>query len=209
MDQARNSQKFDKEKFKKSAKKINAKMRYVAKKRRIISEQVEDILYYPGFAEAIKDARAKIADDSNDFDLESEAKKLMVEFNIETKWLSGLKLYLNSGNPTDLTAPLSIIIRTIPEKDESIKELSLVLAKDTTLRDVSAMWGEIEKYQAKMPGKTKKKNVLRRNRKRDREIATLREQGKSYKQIAEDRGISYDQVSTVIRNLRRRATGKS
>lgn len=208
MDRAKDSQKFDKEKFKKFAKVVNGKMRYVAKKRRIISEQAEDILYRPGFAEAIKGARAKIADDASDFDLGTEAKKLMVEFNIETKWHSGLKQYLKSGDLNDLTAPLSIIIRTIPEKDGSVKELSLVLAKDTTLRDVGALWSEIEKYQAKMPGKTKKKNILRRNRERDKEIVRLREEGKSYKEIAEERGISYDQVSTILRNFRR-ATGKS
>lgn len=187
-------------------KKANKGAKYILRRNKVINEQAQKILGLPGFAEAVVRIRKTISKgNSNTL---SSAKELMSGFDIETKWLAGLRAYLASGDEEDLKAPLSVIVRQAFDEQGLLKELSLVLSKDATQEDVTAVWDEVEKLQTKLPGRVKKKNVLLRNLDRDKEMLALKSGGMTYREIGEKFGLDYDQVSTIFRNIRRR-TGKS
>jgi hypothetical protein len=180
------------------------KISYVRKRQHVVYNQAQDILNRHGFLEAVENLRLSLPNEQTDFDRGRIASKLLKDFNLERKWFEGVKSFLLSGDMVDLKAPLSPIIRTIFDGENQIKELSLILSKDSTLEDVEELWGEVKLQQAKMPGKVKKKNVMPRNRNRDRIIKELRNEGQSYTKIGEKTGHSYPEIGTILRNERRR-----
>lgn len=139
-----------------------------------------------------------------------DIEKLMADFNIEQKWYEGIKRYMLTSDPKTLTAKwLTVSIHEeIDFESGRVKELSLILTKDTILDDIKAIWKDVKYHQAQLPGISKQKNVAPRNRERDADMDRLQKDGTSYDDIGKKYGLSYDQVSTILRNYRRR-TGKS
>lgn len=136
-------------------------------------------------------------------------EKLVHKFDLEDKWHDGVKGYMLTNNPTALQSFLSNgISHQTDLATGRMKNLSISITKDTTLKDMNAMWSQVEFFQSMLPGKTKEKNVVPRNRERDEKIYDLQKRGKTYTEIGKQFGLEYNQVSTILRNYRRR-TGKS
>lgn len=120
--------------------------------------------------------------------------QLAQDFNLDARWLQSLLMYVFMGDEK-LDPPFhrSAYVRPrmndvrLPKEQLRVTSLSISLQKDTSIEDIRAIWGEVEKYQAYMDSEVPKRRdkVKPETIKRYLKVRQLEDEGITQQKIAE------------------------
>jgi hypothetical protein len=119
---------------------------------------------------------------------------LAADFNLDARWLHSLFTFVFLGDTT-LSPPFhrSVSPRArfndirLPKDQLRVTSLSISLQKDTSLGDIHAIWGEVEKYQAYMDTDVpqRRDKVKSATVKKYQKVRELEDQGMPQSEIAQ------------------------
>ncbi|MFA5112910.1 MAG: hypothetical protein WC529_01290 [Candidatus Margulisiibacteriota bacterium] len=127
---------------------------------------------------------------------EDDLAVIRKEFRLGPEWEFGILEYIFSGEKI-FPPPSRINIQYDPLKQKIIIELGV----NSTINDIRDNWSVIEKFKKMVFGKDRASLKPIENLSRDREIYSLHNEGKSYKEISEIMGLhlSHDEVGKACR----------
>lgn len=123
-----------------------------------------------------------------------ELDNLRLEFNLDPRWLHPLFNYvfsadqsLESPSPKSAWASPRMNDVRLPKDQQRVTSLSIKIEKDATIHDITAIWGEIQKYQAYMDAEipSRRDPIQKETVKRYQNVIKLLADGLKYQQIAD------------------------
>jgi hypothetical protein len=191
-----------------------------------LANQALDVLELPGFKKDVLSLRGKfgipehgyksssetlvlenMVDDS--LLLASEVSKILNRYSLTEFWREAVTRYVVINELRGWF--ISPMVGYETNSDGDIICLNIKIQKDTTIDDIEALWSLVEILQKDMPGRFSKGYTApaEENRVRVAEIKRLIAEGKSHKEIGEELGLGYSDVSNIIRNEKNRLHGKT
>ncbi len=121
----------------------------------------------------------------------TEIQSLLKNFNLDEIWTHNIFVYLVTGNK--LEAPfgfpnvdVKVNNSLLPEDEMEVTHLSLVINKDTSLKDIKNIWSQVQKYQSMMPvGQSRKKPWSDENYQKYLDLRKMESIGYTHKKIAD------------------------
>jgi hypothetical protein len=139
-------------------------------------------------------------------ELLDELDRLRTEFNLDPRWLHPLFNYIFTAEkslepPSQKRAwpsPRMNDVR-LPKDQLRVTSLSIKIEKDTTIHDITAIWGDIKKYQAYMDAdiQSRRDPIQAETVERYRDIVKLRAKGLKYQDIAEKYSEKFNSAEDV------------
>jgi len=142
-----------------------------------------------------------------------DLREFLAKYKLPPKWKQAVQSYIFS-NEAQYRGPVGLTIRTsFVDSDDDVEkdEVSIVLDAYTTKQELMDEWPRIKFHLDKLKHKQQNKfqpiddEVFKRNR----QAYTLKQQGKTYEQIAKklsedyDTIYSYEDIPTMIRNYKK------
>lgn len=143
-----------------------------------------------------------------------ELDNLRLDFNLDPRWLHPLFSYIFSADDTlespsmqsAWPSPKMNDVR-LPKEQQRVTSLSIRIEKDTTIRDIEAIWPSIKKYQAYMDSEipSRRDPILKDTVERYKKLMELRaDKQNTYDKIAKDHDYLGFETGEDVRGFIRR-----
>jgi hypothetical protein len=137
-----------------------------------------------------------------------DIEELIIKYKLSAMHFPLLSIFVQEGHFNfDLDEALHFIYLNpfIEIKDEIGGYVDLKIYPGTTLKDIRKNWWRIRNKLEVIKKKSAERNIKSKNIERDLHIYELKKQGKTCTEISKIIGVSYQDVSKIIKRLKERA----